>query len=146
MPDGTVTDEQEAFEAASSEYPEKSLPAERAREVDAHLQSCDRCRAEYARFRDTVGMISGLDRVPAPTRFEREVEATIHRRSAGRFFGRRAFGDRVPFELLAAIGLLLVVAVVLLLRWSPTGTVHDPLSPSPSTEPRPDVKKSLPTP
>ncbi len=146
MPDGTGTDDHEAFEEDFSEYLEKTLPAERARAVHAHLQACDRCRAEYDRFRDTVGMISGLDRVPAPARFEREVEATIHRRSAGRFFGRRAFGDRVPFEVLAAIGLVIVVAVVLLLRWSSTGTVHDTFSPTPTAEPRPDIRKALPTP
>jgi anti-sigma factor RsiW len=146
MPDGVATDEHDAFEADFSDYLDKTLAPERVRALEAHLDTCVRCRTEYNRFRGTVGMISGLNRVPAPDRFERSVEATIHRRSAGRFFGRKAFGDRVPFELLAVIGLIVAVAVVLLLRWSSTGSVHEPLSPNPPADTRPDIKKALPTP
>jgi anti-sigma factor RsiW len=152
MPDGVGTegtpgtDDHDAFEADFSDYFEKTLAPERTSALEAHLEACVRCRAEYDRFRETMGILSGLHKVPAPARFEREVEATIHRRSAGRFFGRKAFGDRVPFELLAAIGLLLIVAVVLLLRWSSTGAIHEPLSPSPPADTKPDIRKTLPTP
>src|SRR3972149_700744 len=90
-----------AFEQDFSDYYEKLLPAARAAELKAHLGGCDRCRGEYAKFEDTMSSVSGLHRMSAPQDFEKQVESTIHKRSAGKFFGRRAFGDRVPFELLA---------------------------------------------
>ena len=139
-------DEHEAFEADFSDHYEKALPDARARALEQHLESCPRCRAEYQRFRETMEILSGLHKVSAPERFEKQVEDTIHRRSAGRFFGRKAFGDRVPFEILAIVGLVLVVAVFLLLRWSVTGSVHDPLSPRPPATQKPDLRDKLPSP
>lgn len=123
----TPSAEHDAFEADFSEYHDRTLPAARARQVEAHLAGCERCRAEYTRFCEAVTAISGLHRADAPRDFDDKVAETIHRRSAGRFFGRKAFGDRVPFELIAIVTLALVLAVVLLMRWSLTGVVHEPL-------------------
>jgi len=107
-----------AFEADFSDYYEGALSEARAQEVTAHLADCARCRDEYARFKDAVGAVAHLARERAPEDFDGKVADTIHRRSAGRFFGRRAFGDRVPFELLAALALAALVAIYLfLLRW-----------------------------
>lgn len=105
-----------AFEADFSDYYDRSLPEARAREVEAHLATCDRCRAEYAKLQGALGALSGLGRVAAPPHFDDQVAETIHRRSAGRFFGRRAFGDRIPFELLAILALVAVVAAFWFLR------------------------------
>jgi len=138
--------EHEAFEAEFSDHYDKALSDDRARALEAHLEGCSRCRAEYDRFRETMGMLSGLHKVAAPERFEKQVEDTIHRRSAGRFFGRKAFGDRVPFEILAIVALVIVVAAVLLIRWSATGSVHDPLSPRPPATQSPDLREKLPSP
>lgn len=105
-----------AFEADFSDLYEKSLPDARAREMEAHLAGCARCRAEYERFQSTMGALSGLNRVAAPPDFDDQVAATIHRRSAGRFFGRRAFGDRIPFEIIALVALVAVVVAYWLIR------------------------------
>jgi anti-sigma factor RsiW len=104
------------FEQDFSDYYEKQLPPARMTEVEKHLEGCQRCKEEYERFLDTMRSISGLHRMSAPQDFEKQVAETIHRRSAGRFFGRRAFGDRVPFELLALAVLALCVVVYLLMR------------------------------
>jgi anti-sigma factor RsiW len=106
-----------AFEQDFSDFYEKALPEKRAAEVKAHLDSCARCKEEYEKFLDTMRSISGLHRMTAPQDFEKQVANTIHRRSAGRFFGRRAFGDRVPFELLALLGLAIGVAVFIMARY-----------------------------
>src|SRR5262245_31951701 len=104
MPDAAQPGtEHDAFEADFSDHYEKTLPKDRAAALEAHLAGCLRCRTEYERFRETMGALSGLHKVAAPARFEDKVAETIHRRSAGRFFGRRAFGDRVPYELLGVV-------------------------------------------
>lgn len=120
----TAPDEHEAFESDFSPYFEGELLEARRKEVAEHLSSCARCRAAYDHFKETVDALSGLHRMAAPEKFEKEVEATIHRRSAGRFFGRRAFGDRVPFELLAVLALALAIGVYALWRRSDTGSVR----------------------
>jgi anti-sigma factor RsiW len=117
MADGDENREHEGFENDFSEYYEGALPAPRRAEVEAHLVACARCRAEYERFREAVSQLALLGRAQAPRDFDDRVADTIHRRSAGRFFGRRAFGDRVPFELLAALALVALIAIYLLARW-----------------------------
>ncbi len=68
--------------------------------------------------------LSGLHRRPAPDKFDAEVEETIRRRSGGRFFGRKAFGDRVPFVVIGMVVIALGLGVFLLLRCSDTGSLR----------------------
>lgn len=136
-----------AFEADFSDYYERTLPAGRAAALEAHLRGCERCRGEYDRFREALGALSGLHKMAAPQDFERDVAQTIHRRSAGRFFGRRAFGDRVPFEAIAVFALALVVVLYVLMKWSVTGSLHEPLeSAPPAPEIAPGAKEAMPRP
>jgi anti-sigma factor RsiW len=100
-----------------SDYHDGSLAAPRRAEVEAHLVSCERCRAEYDKFREAVAQVGLLGRAAAPRGFDDRVADAIRRRSGGRFFGRRAFGDRVPFELLAAVALALLVGIWFLVSW-----------------------------
>jgi anti-sigma factor RsiW len=111
-------DKHEPYENDFSEHYDGTLAPARRAEVDAHLAECPRCRAEYDKFREAVAQLALLGRAQAPRDFDDRVAETIHRRSAGRFFGRRAFGDRVPFELLAAIALAALLAIYLFIRWS----------------------------
>lgn len=117
MADASALGEHESFENDFSEYYEGTLAPARRDEVEAHLAGCARCRAEYDKFREAVGQVALLGRAQAPRDFDDRVADTIHRRSAGRFFGRRAFGDRVPFELLAALALVALIAIYLFARW-----------------------------
>jgi anti-sigma factor RsiW len=112
------------IEAKLSDYHEGLLADAERRAVADHLAGCADCRASAEELRATVDALSGLKRMPAPEAFGPGVEATIRRRSAGRFFGRRAFGDRVPFELLAVVALLLGIGVYLVLRSSDTGSLR----------------------
>lgn len=59
----------------------------------------------------------------APTDFTTGVAKTIHERSAGRFFGKRTLGDRVPFSVLIVIALALLVAIAIGLWRSDTGSL-----------------------
>lgn len=112
------------LEAQLSEYVDGSLGDDERRAVEQHLEGCADCRAALAELRETMSALSGLNRVAAPENFDRSVAETIRRRSRGRFFGRRALGDRVPFELLAALALVLGLALYFFLRGSDTGSLR----------------------
>jgi anti-sigma factor RsiW len=105
------------FENDFSDYYDGTLEAGKRAALEAHLASCERCRGEYDKLREAVAQVALLGRAAAPRDLEDRVTRTIHKRSAGRFFGRRAFGDRVPFELLAVVALLFLVVVYFLVRW-----------------------------
>lgn len=112
------------IEAELSDLIEKTLPAQRQREIEEHLAGCEPCRKAHDELRDTMTALSGLHRMGAPQHFEREVEETIRRRSRGRFFGRKTFGDRVPLELIAVIVLVVGLGISLLLWSSQTGSLR----------------------
>jgi hypothetical protein len=59
----------------------------------------------------------------APSNFSDGVAETIHRRSAGRFFGRRTLGDRVPFGALFVIAIVVLLAIGYVMWSSPTGSL-----------------------
>lgn len=63
-------------------------------------------------------------RVAAPESFTDEVAQTIHRRSAGKFFGKRTLGDRVPFGVLLVIALAILITTSAVLWTSQTGTLR----------------------
>ena len=114
---------QRATEAFSAYVDGDLPPAERAR-LDEHLAVCTQCRVSLERFRRTVGGLGALKR-NAPGNFLAGVQNQIHRRSRGRFFGKRylLFGH-IPFEWLSlAMIVAMLVYYIVVLQTSPTGVV-----------------------
>ena len=72
------------------------------------------------------------------------VEDIIHRRSAGRFFGRRAFGDRVPFGVLLVFALAALAVLAYFLWSSPTGSLKREREDRP--KPPPEAREIVPRP
>ncbi|ACY12785.1 anti-sigma factor family protein [Haliangium ochraceum] len=112
------------IEAQFSDLHDGSLGADEARALESHLQGCDACRAAYDEFCSAVDALAGMHKMSAPQHFEREVEETIRRRSGGRFFGRKAFGERVPFELIAVVVLVFGLVIFFAIRSSQTGSLR----------------------
>lgn len=114
-----------------TDYVEGKLTGAAKAEVEAKLASdlaADRVwRETYEEMTEARKVISGmrLAKVPekAPDHFVEDVTATIHKRSAGGFFGRRTFGDRVPFGLLLIVAMLALGVVGYLMWSSPTGSL-----------------------
>ncbi|MBK9033046.1 MAG: zf-HC2 domain-containing protein [Myxococcales bacterium] len=126
----------ERLQAMLADYVDGTLtPAERA-EVEAALAADPELRAEVEDLRGSMGLLKSLSPAAAPPELGKTVEDTIHRRSAGRFFGRRTLGDRVPFGVLLILGLIALVAIVALLWSSPSGSLKRdrPAPPPPPTE------------
>jgi anti-sigma factor RsiW len=133
----------EEIAAAVSDYLDGALPPERRAEVEAALArepAWQRARAAIAETREAL---SGLQRARPPGTFDQGVTATIHRRSAGRFFARRTLGDRVPFGALLVVALLVVIPIVYVLWTSTTGSLRR--DPAPAA-PAPPAGRLLPTP
>lgn len=123
----------ERLAAMLSDYVDGTLaPAERA-EVEAALAADPALRAEVEELRASVGALKSLPPTAAPPELGRSVEERINQRSAGRFFGRRTLGDRVPFGVLLIVALIALVAILALLWSSPTGSLKRP--PPESTPP-----------
>lgn len=122
-------DSENEIVAKVSDYLDGALaPAEREA-IAAKLASDAEWQRVHAELRETRDMISGLQKEHAPPTFAEDVTSTIHKRSAGRFFARRTFGDRVPFGVLLAIALVLMIAIAGIMWTSQTGSLavhHDP--------------------
>ena len=143
MPD--LTDEE--LDAKLFDYHEGRLsPAERA-EVERLLAA----RGEPIEPPESDEKYkSGLQtlkaaRAAAPEAFTETVTDTIHRRSGGRFFGRRTFGDRVPFGVLLVIALVIALAIAGVLWSSSTGSLRVRTDPA-GAEPRGSATDLAPAP
>ena len=109
--------------ATLSDYLDGALPVPARAEVERKLASDGEWKRVHAELVETRDALSGLQKARAPASFTQDVTQTIHKRSAGRFFGRRTFGDRVPFGALLVVALLALVVIAYILWSSPTGSL-----------------------
>jgi hypothetical protein len=119
--DASTGDAFDAHVDLFSEYYEETLPADKQAELRVLIEGDEQYKKAYADFEKTMELLSGMHKMSAPMDFDKKVEGTIHRRSDGRFFGRRAFGDRIPYEILAIIVMVLAAFVYWMGRTSGTG-------------------------
>ena len=122
--------------AAVSDYLDGALTGERKAEVERKIASGGEWQRAHAELVETRDALSGLMKARAPASFDQEVTSTIHQRSAGRFFGRRTFGDRVPFGVLLVVALLVLIPIAYVMWSSSTGSLKrdrdaDPAPPPP---------------
>jgi anti-sigma factor RsiW len=78
--------------------------------------------AEGSKARDYISGLRTAHPAPSDT-FVRDVTEKINKRSAGRFFGKKTFGDRVPFGALLAVALVGLVIIGYMLWSSSTGSL-----------------------
>ena len=113
----------EEIEEQFSSYYDGELSGEEKKALEAHLKECEDCTGAYDAFRETVEALSGLGKVAAPVGFERDVESTIEKRSAGRFFSESKLTDRLPLTIVALTAIAIGVVLYILLRGSETGSL-----------------------
>ncbi len=112
--------------AKVSDYLDNTLPQDERPEIEKKLAAdplWKRAHEELLETRQPDEFISGM-RQAAPSNFNEDVTATIHKRSAGRFFGRRTFGDRVPFGALVIVALVGLAVIAYVLWSSSTGSLR----------------------
>ena len=128
-----------------TDYVDGKLSAAERADVEKKIASdpvWKRTHDEMVEAVEAKKMISGMRRAkpPEPDKFVEDVTGTIHKRSAGAFFGRRTFGDRVPFGVLLVVAIVALAVIFFLMRSSPTGSLkvdkkqetHEPQKPVPT--------------
>ena len=120
----TASDE-DAMIATLSDYVEGTLPAGKRAEVEQKIKDDEAWKRTHAEMLETreVSQISGLLKARAPGDLTEKVTKEIHTRSAGRFFARRTFGDRVPFGALLVVALIAIVVIGYFMWSSQTGSL-----------------------
>jgi anti-sigma factor RsiW len=106
-----------------SDFLEGTLPATERADVERKIAEDALWQRAHAELSENRKFMSGLRKAHAPAAFAEDVTSTIHKRSAGRFFGRRTFGDRVPFGALLVVALLGLVIIAYVLHSSSTGSL-----------------------
>ena len=127
MADDTSKNEpHEDIEAKLSDYHDGMLPGPERDLVKAHLEGCEACRAAYAQLEETMTALSAMrgKKEGSPPELTERVADTIHRRSAGRFFGRKTLGDRVPFGALLIVAIIVLGVTAAVLYSSTTGNLR----------------------
>jgi anti-sigma factor RsiW len=132
-PDQASNQEDEIIAALADYHEGRASPEQRA-QIEDQLASDPAWRAIDDEMRADTSGLPTLGKVAAPPRFASQVTETIHRRSAGRFFGRRTLGDRLPIGVLLAIAAVLLGAVSVVWCRSTTGSLRAPVG---TEEPRP---------
>lgn len=127
MTDATNLDDiDDAIIIALSDYLDGTLTGDAKTEVEAKIASDPTWKATHAEMvesRDATAPLSGLQKAHAPVNLADDVTATIHKRSAGRFFGKRTFGDRVPFLAILVVAILGLAVIGYVMYSSQTGSL-----------------------
>jgi anti-sigma factor RsiW len=91
------------------EYHDGDLSDTDRQALEAHLETCEICRADWEAYQRTLGEVSGMFNVAPPADFAQRVKQTIGKRSRGRFFGH----DRNLSINFAIVSFLLILLVIL---------------------------------
>ena len=108
-----------------SDYLDGALAGEAKADVEKKLAEDETWQRAHEELKETRGFLSGMQKARAPVTFAQDVTATIHKRSAGRFFGPRGVGDRVPFMALLILALIAIVVIGWLMWSSSSGMKPD---------------------
>jgi anti-sigma factor RsiW len=110
-----------------SDYLDNVLPPDQRADIESKIESDDAWKSAHAALLDARSVVqagtSTLQKARAPMSFADDVTGTIAKRSAGRFFGRRTFGDRVPFVAILVVALLGLGVIAYIMWSSPTGSL-----------------------
>jgi anti-sigma factor RsiW len=123
-----------------TDYVDGKLSAAERADVEKKIASDPTWKRTHDEMVEAKKMISGMRKAKPPETFVEDVTGTINKRSGGAFFGRRTFGDRVPFGVLLVVAIIALAVIFFLMRSSPTGSLkvdkkqetHEPQKPVPT--------------
>lgn len=118
-----------------SDFLDGSLKGDERAAVEQKIGNDPAYKRVHDEMVETRKALSGMQKARAPATFASDVTSTIHKRSAGRFFARRTFGDRVPFSALMVIAVLGLAVIGYLMWASNTGSLKRTNEPVPVKAP-----------
>ena len=121
-----LDDVDEEVIVALSDYIEGTASPEEKKRVEDKIASDPTWKAAHDEMmagKEATSTLSGLRNARAPVNLTEDVTGTIHKRSAGRFFGKKTFGDRVPFTAILVVAILGLVAIGYIMYSSQTGSL-----------------------
>ena len=140
MTDDVDVDDDEVV-AKVSDYLDGLLSGNEKTEVEQKIASDAAWKTTHEEMLETRKALSGLQKARASPKFAEDVTETIHKRSAGRFFGRRTFGDRVPLLPLVIVAALALCVIAYVMWASDTGSLkvehHDSVAPGSAVDLKP---------
>ena len=126
-PEAAEADIDEEIIVTLSDYLDNVLPPDRRADVEAKIANDAQWKSAHEEMVDARSVVmagtSTLQKARAPMSFADDVTGTIAKRSAGRFFGRRTFGDRVPFVAILVVALIGLGIIAYIMWRSPTGSL-----------------------
>jgi anti-sigma factor RsiW len=120
--------------AEVSDFLDGALQGDARAAVETKIRNDPDYKGVHDEMVETRKALSGMQKARAPAGFAADVTSTIHKRSAGRFFARRTFGDRVPFSALLVVAVL-GLGVAYLLWASDTGSLKVTTDRAPKSPP-----------
>ncbi len=125
MSEPAIDDIDDEIIIALSDYFDGGLSADKKREIEEKIKTDPKWKAAHDEMLDTKSpsALSGLQKARAPATFAEDVTGTIHKRSGGRLFGKKTFGDRVPFMAILVVAMILLVVLAYILWTSSTGSL-----------------------
>ncbi len=121
-----LDDVDEAVIVALSDYIDGTASAEEKKRVEEKIASDPKWKAAHTEMMEgseATSTLSGLQKARAPVNLTEDVTGTIHKRSAGRFFGKKTLGDRVPFTAILVVAILGLAAIGYIMYTSQTGSL-----------------------
>jgi len=125
----------EEIVAKVSDYLDGMLKGAERDDVAKKIETDPVWKQTHADMVENRKFMSGMRKAHAPKSFTDDITDTIHKRSQGRFFGRRTFGDRVPFNAILIVAIIALAAVGYLMWSSQTGSLKVDKKPAPTQPP-----------
>lgn len=119
--------------AQVSDYLDGVLPPDARAGVTSKIAADPLWKRAHAELALTRDHLSGLQKARAPAQFDEDVTDIIRKRSAGAFFARRTFGDRVPFGVLLIVAVLGLAVLGYVMYSSSTGSLKRDADPAPGS-------------
>lgn len=117
-----MSDEDEMIEKVG-DYLDGALTGAAKDDVAKKIETDPAWKETHDEMVEARKALSGLQKARAPGHFASDVTDTIAKRSAGRFFGRRTLGDRVPLVPLVVVAVLALCVIAYVMWSSQTGSL-----------------------
>ncbi len=130
--------------AKVSDYLDGLLKGAERDEVAKKIETDPAWKEAHADMVENRKFMSGMQkaRIASPQTFTDDITDTIHKRSKGRFFGRKTLGDRVPFNAILIVAIIALATVGYFMWSSQTGSLKADHKPAP-TQPPPKPPVSM---